>query len=110
MEHPADPAIVLVLTTIYENADAESFAQTLVTERLAACVNILPAVLSVYRWQGAVESTGEQQLLIKTTTERLEALKARLVELHPYEVPEVIVMPVLNTTPDYRAWLFDAVS
>jgi periplasmic divalent cation tolerance protein len=101
------PAIVLVLTTLDEGADAQAFARTLVDERLAACVNIVPAIESVYRWQGAVEAAREQLLVIKTTTERLEDVKVRLAALHPYEVPEVLVVPVLDAAPAYRAWLLD---
>jgi|CXWL01.1.fsa_nt_gi periplasmic divalent cation tolerance protein len=110
MDQPAPPAIVLVLTTLGENADARALAQTLVTERLAACVNVLPLMFSVYRWKGTVESDREQQLVIKTSSERLGALKARLADLHPYEVPELLVVPVLETALSYRAWLLDALS
>ncbi len=110
MDHSAKPAIVLVLTTLDESVDARLFAQTLVLERLAACVNVLPTMLSLYRWRGAVESAREQQVVIKTTSARLEALKVRLAGLHPYEVPELIVIPVLETSPTYASWIIDAVS
>ena len=110
MDQPARTEIVLVLTTLDERADAASFAGTLVTERLAACVNVLPAMRSIYRWKGSVESASEQQLVIKTSSDRLEALTARLSELHPYEVPEILVVAVRDAAPNYRAWLTDAVS
>ena len=110
MDQPAGTEIVLVLTTLDERADAPAFARTLVTECLAACVNVLPAMLSIYRWKGAVESASEQQLVIKTSSDRLEALKARLSELHPYEVPEILVVAVNDAAPSYLAWLADAVS
>jgi len=109
MDHSARPAAVLVLTTLDAEADASSFAQTLVSERLAACVNVLPAMSSVYRWKGAVESAREQQLVIKTTAERIEAVKARLLELHPYEVPELLIVPVSGGSEPYLSWLSESV-
>ena len=84
--------LVLVLTTLGADADAPALARTLVEEQLAACVNVLPAMTSIYRWKGSVEQDREQQLLVKTTAERVKALEARLRELHPYELPEFIVL------------------
>ncbi len=101
-------SLILVLTTLEADADATSLAQTLVDERLAACVNVLPPMLSIYRWKGAVEQAREQQLIIKTSADRLDALKARLAELHPYEVPEVVVIDA-DGAASYEAWLEDAV-
>ena len=83
----ADSAIAIVLTTIGADADAAALARTLVEERLAACVNVLPPMTSFYRWKGAIEEDREQQLVIKTTPTRTVALEARLRELHPYELP-----------------------
>ena len=80
--------LVLVLTTLGADADAAALARTLVEERLAACVNVLPTMTSIYRWKGTVDQEREQQLLIKTSAEQIEALAARLSELHPYELPE----------------------
>ncbi|MBD8872177.1 divalent-cation tolerance protein CutA [Rhodanobacter sp. DHB23] len=88
------PAILLCLCTCPDAASAQKLAETLVGERLAACVNRLPGVLSTYRWQGEVHAEGEELLLIKTTTPRFEVLKARLLELHPYELPELIALPI----------------
>jgi len=101
--------IVLVLTTMPPGEAAEALARTLVGERLAACVNVLPPMLSVYRWQGDVQRDAEQQLVIKTTRARLPALTARLTELHPYEVPECLVVPVDSASEAYGAWLGDSV-
>ena len=103
------PGLVLVLTTLDEHADAVTLAKKLVDEHLAACVNVLPAMVSIYRWKGAVESAREQQLVIKTTAERVADLKLRLAVLHPYEVPEILVVPVLETSTSYGAWLSEAV-
>lgn len=101
--------IILVLTTIEASADAGTLARTLVEDRLAACVNILPPMQSIYRWEGAVESADERQLVIKTTNGQRAALEARLLELHPYEVPEVLVVPVGGGAEAYLAWLRESV-
>lgn len=109
MTETTAPALVIVLTTIDASVDPEPLARTLVGEHLAACVNILPPMQSVYWWQAAVESATERQLLIKTTADRVGSLTARLSALHPYEVPELLVVPVAEAAPAYRAWLTDAV-
>lgn len=96
---------VLALTTLSTKVDGHAFAATLVRERLAACVNVLGEMDSVYRWQGKVESERERQLLIKTTADRLPALQARLHELHPYDVPEFLVIPVIGGSELYVKWL-----
>ena len=83
---------VIVLTTLAAEADAAALARTLVEERLAACVNVLPEMTSVYRWKGDIEQDRERQLVIKTSGETIEALRARLRELHPYELPEFLVL------------------
>ncbi|HSK10804.1 MAG TPA: divalent-cation tolerance protein CutA [Vicinamibacterales bacterium] len=106
--HPRDP--VLVLTTWPAASDPGPFATTLVAERLAACVNLLPEMESVYRWQGAVERERERQVLIKTTADRLEALGARLTELHPYQVPELLVLPVSTGSEPYLGWVRESTS
>ena len=87
-------SFVIVLTTLPADGDAEAFARTLVDERLAACVNILPPMQSIYRWEGAIEQAEERQLIMKTAADRVEELKKRLVTLHPYDVPELLVIPV----------------
>ena len=99
---------VLVLTTFPAEGDAEKLATTLLEERLAACVNILPPMKSIYRWQGKIESASERQLLIKTSLGRMRALEKRLKELHPYEVPEFLALMVDKTAKDYLSWLVDA--
>ena len=96
---------VIVLTTIASTADGHELASILVTERLAACVNVLPEMESVYRWKGAVDTERERQLIIKTTVGRLEGLQERLHEIHPYEVPEFIVIPVVGGSDQYLSWL-----
>lgn len=96
---------VLVLTTLPATADAAAFARRLVDARLAACVTIAGPVRSVYRWQGAVEESEEQQLVIKSDVDRLPALKDRLAEWHPYEVPELLVLPVADGGAAYLAWV-----
>ena len=96
---------VIVLTTIASTVDGQELASILVTERLAACVNVLPEMESVYRWKGAVDTERERQLIIKTTVGRLEGLQERLHEIHPYEVPEFIIIPVVGGSDQYLSWL-----
>ena len=102
---PSDLDVVLALTTFPADGDAEQFAHTLVEERLAACVNVLPPMRSIYRWNGAVERADERQLLIKTTAAQVAALRARMQSLHPYDVPEFVVLPIIEGSPDYLSWL-----
>ncbi len=97
----------IVLTTLAAEADAAALARTLVEERLAACVNVLPEMTSVYRWKGDIEQDREQQLVIKTSAESIEALRARLRELHPYELPEFLVLNA-QSSQAYLAWIADA--
>ena len=84
---------------------ASRIARQLVEEQLAACVNCLPPVASVYRWQGKVETATEVPLLIKTTEDAYPALETLLLALHPYDVPEIIALPVVAGLPAYLAWL-----
>lgn len=97
----------LVLTTCPDNETAERIAQALVTEGLCACVNILPPMRSVYRWKGAVEAAMEQLLLIKARADAQAAIEARIRDLHPYELPEIIAVPIVAGLPAYLAWLTD---
>jgi periplasmic divalent cation tolerance protein len=96
---------VIVLTTIASTADGHALASTLVDERLAACVNLLGEMDSIYRWQGAVETERERQVIIKTTAAKVEALRARLHELHSYDVPEFLVVPIVGGSEPYLGWL-----
>ena len=84
---------------------ATRIARALVDERLAACVNVLPTMHSVYRWRGAVEHADEMMLLIKTRADRLPALSARLQVLHPYELPELLAVEVAGGLPAYLDWI-----
>ena len=95
----------LVLTTLPGRDAALAMARTLVEERLAACVSVLGEATSVYRWQGAVETAPEVPLLIKTTSTAWPALRTRIAALHPYEVPEIIALPVTDGLPAYLAWI-----
>jgi periplasmic divalent cation tolerance protein len=84
--------LILILTTMPDDARADELAATLVGEQLAACVNVHGPMMSTYRWKGAVEREAERQIVIKTTRARLPALESRLKTLHPYELPELIVI------------------
>ena len=106
MTHPG--SAVVVLTTLGAAADAVQLARTLVDEGLAACVNVLSPMQSVYRWQGAVEVATEQQLVVKTTAARVPALEARLRALHAYELPEFLVLTA-DGSAAYLAWIAESV-
>lgn len=101
-------AVIVVLTTLPAASDPSPLVRALVDEHLAACVNVLPPMRSVYRWKGGIEEDDERQLVIKTTTDRLAALEARLRVLHPYEVPEFLVLAVDGGSQDYLAWVRSA--
>jgi len=109
MESTRANSAVIVLTTLSASTDAAAFARVLVTDRLAACVNVLPEMTSLYRWKGAIEEESEQQLVIKTTSDRVAAIEARFRELHPYELPEFIVLTA-EASAAYAAWLDESVA
>ncbi len=96
---------LLVLTNVPDNAVAERIAHALIDARAAACVNILAECRSVYRWQGAVETTNEVPLLIKTSAEAYPRVEQLLRECHPFAVPEIIAVPIEQGLPEYLAWL-----
>ncbi len=96
---------LLIFTNLPDAASAQTLATMLVAERLAACVNVLAPCRSVYRWQGAIESAQEVPLLIKTTTARYAELEAAIRTAHPYELPEIIAVPIAHGLPDYLNWV-----
>jgi periplasmic divalent cation tolerance protein len=95
----------VVLTTTKDSAEAERIAKQLVDERLAACVNVLPKISSTYKWKGKVVHASEALLLIKTSKERLDRLIARVKELHSYEIPEILALPIERGSQEYLKWL-----
>ena len=99
--------VLLCYCTCPDVASAQKLAEALVGERLAACVNRIPAIASTYRWQGKVVTDHEELLLIKTTTGQFPALKERLLSLHPYELPELIAVPVIEGHGPYLDWVRD---
>jgi periplasmic divalent cation tolerance protein len=101
---PAD-AVRVALSTAPDAEAAERIARALVQERLAACVNLVGGVRSIYRWQGAVEDAAEVLLVIKTCAERVATLTDRLRALHPYELPELVVLPAAGGLPAYLDWV-----
>lgn len=101
---------LLVLTTAPSEAGAKKIAHALVEERLAACVNIVPKIHSVYRWQGKVESADEFLLLIKTTRDREEQVRSAIQDLHTYELPECIVIAIDGGSEEYLQWLSESVA
>ena len=96
---------VIVSTTLPAGADSIRFGKKLLDERLAACVTSRPGVQSVYRWQDRIEHTEEQQIVIKTTRSRVDQLGKKILAIHPYEVPELIVVPVIDGNVDYLNWV-----
>ena len=105
----ADATAVVLLTTIGATADVEPLARALIEERLAACVNVLPPMQSFFRWEGTVQGDQERQLMIKTSSARLEELQSRLRSLHPYELPEMLVLSARGSD-DYLAWILESTS
>ena len=103
MTQPAQQ-VAIVLTT-FAVGQAMAVARTLVEERLAACVNVLPVMASVYRWQGEVQQEAEEQVVIKTTTDRVAAVEQRVRELHPYELPEFLVITADAGAEAYLKWV-----
>lgn len=103
-----NPDYVIVFTTLPMDADASDFARALIEERLAACVNLLPPMESVYRWEGTIEQDTERQVIIKTARERIVALWERVRDLHPYDVPEFVVLPVVDGNDAYLRWIAES--
>jgi len=101
----ADDSTRLVLTNLPDRAAAERLADEVIASRLAACVNILAPCRSVYRWKGEVQHDEEHPVLIKTSAERYAALEAAIRRLHPYELPEIIAVPIVAGLVDYLAWV-----
>jgi periplasmic divalent cation tolerance protein len=101
---------VVALSTVASAEDAERLARALVERRLAACVNVVPGLVSIYRWKGGIERDEERLLVVKTQAEKVEELRAVLVALHPYELPELVVLPVETGHPPYLAWIAESVS
>ena len=105
-----DIHFVVVLTTLPVDRDVDQFAQMLVSERLAACVNVLPPMQSIYSWRGTIEKSEERQVVIKTSSGRVRDLEVRVKALHPYEVPEFIVIPIIEGSHDYLSWISENTS
>jgi periplasmic divalent cation tolerance protein len=101
--------VVLILTTVPDDGRGEALAQTLVEERLAACVNVLAPMMSIYRWRDTVEREAERQVIVKTTRDRIAAVRERIGQLHSYELPELIVLNVEDGGAAYLDWVRESV-
>ena len=101
----SDVSALLVMTTFPDQVSAESMALLLVTEQLAACVSVLAPCQSIFRWKGNVDRSTEIPLLIKTTDARYTAIEQAICAAHPYEMPEILAIPVADGLPDYLAWV-----
>jgi periplasmic divalent cation tolerance protein len=110
MRETAVPSVAIVLTTLGKDDDARAIATVLVEERLAACVNIIPKVTSIYAWEGRLSEDEEQQLVIKTSVAQLAALETRLFELHSYTTPEFLVIKASGGSEAYLDWVRDSVA
>lgn len=100
----------LILCTCPDRNTSEKIAKRLVKDRLAACVNIMPGLTSIYTWQDRLETAEEHLMLIKSTKERYPAIEQAIRELHPYELPEIIALPIEQGLPDYLNWIDTCVS
>ena len=98
-------ALLMVFCTFPDVASARQIGTLLVERQLAACVNLVPAVESIYRWQGTVETTAETLAIFKTTSSAFPAFEKTLAELHPYEVPEIVALEPAQVAAPYRAWV-----
>ncbi len=103
-----DERPVIVLTTIGTADDAGKLAHDLIERRLAACVNVVDPIRSFYRWEGAVQEDGEKLLIIKTVRGRVDALREHLLRIHPYDVPEFIVVDTVDVLEKYAKWLVES--
>jgi len=108
--HGQGSSVRVVLTTLPSAEAAETLGASLVEERLAACTSVVPGVTSIYRWEGELRRDAEALLVIKTTADGVAALTGRLVELHPYDVPEVLALPVGEGHAPYLDWVRSEVS
>ena len=99
----------VVLSTLNDKGEAERLAHALLEARLIACANIVGPMTSLYRWQGSVEQDTEYLLVMKTAASEVEGLIARISDLHPYEVPEVIALPIAAGAPPYLAWITESI-
>ena len=102
---PTEPDTIVIYITVPNADEAKSLAQTLVREKLVACVNIVSGIQSVYSWEGSIQTENELLLICKSRTERFEALKNRVQSLHSYDVPEIISIPILNGSEPYLNWV-----
>jgi periplasmic divalent cation tolerance protein len=96
---------IVVLSTCGSEEEAQKLAHSLVDQRLAACVNVVPGIRSVYRWEGKIETAAEYLLVIKSSRDRMALLRAAIEREHSYEVPEIVALPIVDGSPDYLNWL-----
>jgi len=104
---PSPTDFVVVLVTVPDDEVANRLAHALVAEKLAACVNVLPGVRSVYAWEGEICNEGELLCLLKTRRDLFPAVRERVLSLHPYQVPEIVALPLVEGSDGYLAWLRD---
>ncbi|MQR02703.1 divalent-cation tolerance protein CutA [Glaciimonas soli] len=96
---------IIIISNLPDLASAEQLAKTLVERKLAACVNILPQVNSIYRWQGQIQQTAEVTVMIKTIAQRYDEIEVEIKATHPYDLPEIIALPITHGLPAYLDWI-----
>ena len=101
--------MLVIMCTCPDEATASKLAGGLVEEQLAACVNILPGIRSIYRWQGKISNDAEVLMVIKSLASRFEELESWLLEHHPYDIPEIVALPASRVSAEYRAWIESSV-
>jgi periplasmic divalent cation tolerance protein len=101
---------IVALSTVGNAADAQRIGRALVERRLAACVNVVPGVTSIYNWKGGISTDSELLLVIKTRREKLDEVRSALLELHPYQVPELVALAIEGGHDPYLEWIEDSVS
>jgi periplasmic divalent cation tolerance protein len=99
----------ILMTTLPDEDQARDIAKALVTQKLAACINILPMMTSIYEWEGKVEQGEEHLLLIKTEQQSIEAIQNVILDVHPYELPEIVVVPIVGGYEPYLKWISESV-
>ena len=100
--------VLLAISTFPDAETADRIAHTLIADKFAACANIIPAVHSIYRWKDKIETAGEAFVFFKTTQDQQAAFQEKLRALHPYDVPEIIFIPVASGLPDYLRWVIES--
>ena len=105
--NPDDMGAMLIIATVPDQIHAVKITESLLQQRLAACVHTMPSGISRYRWQGKIETSAETMLMIKTSARRFRDVEAEIARIHPYEVSEIVALPIVAGLPGYLKWIID---